>query len=170
MCLARKQFSLLKSVTFPLLPSLMEKGGMVLWKLAILLLAILLAGCGTTVPDGSSGSLKVSEDVEFGEKDFEKIVAPSNELGWKLLSAIKPNDEGNRFISSPSLFMSVSMVYNGADGVTKEEIAEVLEVPGIEAGELNRANASLMNQLASDSEKIQLNIGNSIWLNERYQF
>lgn len=122
------------------------------------------------MPDGSSGSLKVSDDVKYGETDYQKIVAPSNELGLKLLPIIEPSKEGNRFISSASLFMAVSMVYNGADGVMKEEIAEVLEVPGMEADELNRANASLMNQLYSETEAIQLNIGNSIWLNEEYQF
>lgn len=148
----------------------MRKGGSALKKLSIVLLAILLAGCGTTVQEGSSGSLKVSDDVEYGEEDYQKIVAPSNELGWKLLPLAEPNEQGNRFISSASLFMAVSMVYNGAEGVTKEEIAETLGVPGMEAEELNRANASLMNMLYSDTEEIQLNIANSIWLNEQYQF
>ena len=139
-------------------------------KFSIALLMILLVGCGTTVQDGSSGSLEISDDVEYGKMDYQKIVAPSNELGWQLLPVIEPNDEGNRFISSASLFMAVSMLYNGAEGVTKEEMAHVLGTPAIEADELNRANASLMNQLYSDTEAIQLNIANSIWLNEEYQF
>lgn len=130
----------------------------------------MLAGCGTAEPGGNSASLNISEDVKYGETDYQKIVSPSNELGWKLLPVVKPNEEGNRFISSPSLFMAVSMVYNGADGTTKEEIAEVLGVPGMEKEELNQANASLMNKLASESEGIQLMMGNSIWLNEAYQF
>ena len=139
-------------------------------KFSIVLVTILLAGCRTTVQDGSSGSLKISDDVEYGERDYQEIVAPSNELGWKLLPIIEPSDEGNRFISSASLFMAVSMVYNGAEGVTKEEVAKVLEVPELEADELNRANASLINQLHSETEAIQLNIGNSMWLNDEYQF
>lgn len=139
-------------------------------KLSMVLLMCLLTGCGTTVQEGSSGSLKVSDDVKYGEEDYQKIVAPSNELGWKLLPLAEPNEQGNRFISSASLFMAVSMVYNGAKGVTKEEIAETLGVSGMEAEELNRANASLMNMLYSDTEEIQLNIANSIWLNEQYQF
>ena len=66
--------------------------------------------------------------------------------------------------------MALSMVYNGADGVTKEEMAKVLQVEGIEANELNQANASLMNLFHRSSETIQLNIANSIWLNENYHF
>lgn len=139
-------------------------------KLPMILFILMIAGCGTAEPNVNSGSLKISTDVEYGEADYQKIIEPSNELGWKLLPVVEPNEEGNRFISSPSLFMALSMVYNGADGVTEDEISNVLEVPGIAAGELNQANASLMNQLASDSEAIQLSIGNSIWLNESYQF
>ncbi|GKW45361.1 serpin family protein [Planococcus sp. NCCP-2050] len=139
-------------------------------KLPMILFILMIAGCGTTEPTVTSGSLKISKDVEYGEADYQKIIEPSNELGWKLLPVVEPNEEGNRFISLPSLFMALSMVYNGADGVTEEEISNVLEVPGMDAKELNKANASLMNQLASDSEAIQLSIGNSIWLNKSYQF
>lgn len=139
-------------------------------KLPMILFILMITGCGTAEPNMNSGSLKISKDVKYGEADYQKIIEPSNELGWKLLPAVEPNEEGNRFISSPSLFMALSMVYNGADDVTEEEISNVLEVPGMDAKELNQANASLMNQLASDSEAIQLSIGNSIWLNESYQF
>ena len=87
-----------------------------------------------------------------------------------MLSEAEPNKDGNIFISPTSLFMALSMVYNGADGVTKDEMAKVLQVEGIDADELNSANASLMNLFHSSSERIQLNIANSIWLNENYHF
>ncbi|CEG21996.1 Serpin (serine protease inhibitor) [Planococcus massiliensis] len=139
-------------------------------KLPMILFILMIAGCGTAEPNMNSGSLKISKDVKYGEADYQKIIEPSNELGWKLLPVVEPNEEGNRFISSPSLFMALSMVHYGADGVTEDEILNVLEVPGMDAKELNQANASLMNLLASDSEAIQLSIGNSIWLNKSYQF
>ena len=62
------------------------------------------------------------------------------------------------------------MVYNGAEGETKDEIANVLEVEGTEVEALNQANASLMNRFHSSSEQIQLNIANSIWLNQKFHF
>ena len=85
-----------------------------------------MAGCGTS----DEGSLQIAEGVEFGENDYEKIVAPSNELGFELLDKIETDDEGNLFISPTSLWMAIAMVYNGADGATKEEIAKVLQVAG----------------------------------------
>ena len=54
------------------------------------------------------------------------------------------DENGNTFISPTSLLMALSMVYNGADGSTKEEIAKALQVEGIEVEELNEVNASLI--------------------------
>ena len=87
------------------------------------------------------------------EKDYEKITDSNNGLGFTGLSEAEPNKDGNIFISPTSLFMALSMVYNGADGVTKEEIAKVLQVEGIEAEKLNQANASLMNLFHRSSKK-----------------
>jgi len=125
-----------------------------------------LTGCGTS----NEGNLQISEGVEFGEKDYEKIVEPSNELGFKLLSQIDTDDNGNLFISPTSLLMALALVYNGADGTTKEEIAKVLQVKGLEPMDVNKANASLMTILNRDSKNIHLQIANSIWLNEKFQF
>ena len=126
-----------------------------------------IAGCGAS---NEVNSLQIADGVEFGEKDYEKIVTPSNELGFELLDKIKPDDEGNLFISPTSLWMAIALAYNGADGATKEEIAKVLQVSGMDSMDVNKANASLMTALDKDSESIRLQIANSIWLNEEYQF
>ena len=46
----------------------------------------------------------------------------------------------------------------------------MLQVEGIEAKKLNQANASLMNLFHRSSKQVQLNVANSIWLNENYHF
>lgn len=125
------------------------------------------AACGT---DENKQGLEISGDVEFGESDYEEIVSANNQLGMELLAQIEPDEEGNTFISPLSLFMALSMAYNGADGDTKEEIAGVLQKEGIEVEELNKANASMMMMLHSEAEEIQLSVGNSIWLNEDFTF
>ena len=66
--------------------------------------------------------------------------------------------------------MALSMVYNWADGVTKEEIAKALQVEGIDVNELNKANASMMSMLDKETGEIQVDIANSIWLNEDFHF
>lgn len=136
--------------------------------LIIMSLFILTAGCGAT--DSRDNNSNSFSNVDFGKEDYKKIVPSSNQLGVDLLQIIEADDNGNTFISPISLFIALSMVYNGADGETKAEIANVLKAEGIDVDEMNQANASLMSNLERDSEEIQLTIGNSIWLNEKYQF
>ncbi len=130
-------------------------------------LLVIMTGCGT---DNKSGGLEISKDVEFDKKDYEKIVSPVNELGFKLLHEVEADENNNTFISPTSLFMALAMIYNGADGVTKSEIAKVLHSEGIDVEELNKANASMMSVLNKEVDDIQLNIANSIWLNDKFTF
>lgn len=121
--------------------------------------------------ENSPGSLNISSDVVFGKEDYKKIVSLNNQLGLDLLSVVEADINGNTFISPTSLYMALSMVYNGADGVTKTEISKVLKTEKINLSELNNSNVSLMAMLLQrNSNKIQLNIANSIWLNDDYHF
>ncbi|SOC39701.1 serpin family protein [Ureibacillus acetophenoni] len=137
-----------------------------IWMFSI---SLVLVGCGTTSLS-TGNTLKISSNVEFGEEDYKDLVSSNNALGFDLLSKVSRSENGNVFVSPTSLFMALSMVYNGADGVTKEELENVLNVDGLTPEDLNRANASLMTLLDHNSDKIQLNIANSIWLNNKYQF
>lgn len=133
----------------------------------IALLLFMLPACGAKK---KSENTWVSSDVEFGEQDYEKITAANNALGFHLIKEIDGDEQNNAFISPTSLLMALSMVYNGADGITKEEIAKTLQIEGMESSELNKANASLVSMLMKSSKEIQLNVANSIWLNEDFHF
>ena len=111
-----------------------------------------------------------SSDVDFGKDDYKNIISANNQIGFALLPEAGANEDGNIFISPVSLFMALSMVYNGADGVTKEEMAKVLHAEAMDGNQLNKANTSLMSMLQSDSKHSQLNIANSIWLNKNFHF
>lgn len=126
-----------------------------------------MSRCGASSNDGN---MVISKGVEFEMTDYEKMVAPNNDLAYELLDKIETDDDGNVFYSPTSLLMALAMVYNGADGETKVEIAQAMQAAGIEATDLNKANASLMTMLHKDSDSIQLRIANSIWLNEEFDF
>lgn len=135
-----------------------------------LFIASILVGataCGTGT---NSGGLKIAKNVAYGEKDYEQIIAANNNLGFKLLAEVEPDENNNTFFSPTSLYMALSMLYNGADGVTKEELAKALQVEGIDVEELNKASASMLSILDKETKQIQLNVANSIWLNEQYHF
>lgn len=141
-------------------------------KTIILLIGILLvvAGCGTKKEkneDADNSEPVIPSHIDYHEDDSNQIVAPQNELGFKLLPLIDADDDYNLFISPTSLFMALSMVYNGADGITKEEMAEALQAQGLEIDDLNKASAALLTSL-HDKKAAELNIANSIWLNEKF--
>lgn len=130
-------------------------------------LLILIVGCGTGNNQSDPGFYS---KANFKKNEYQRIIHSNNQLGFDLLPNAEPNGDGNKFISPTSLLMALSMVYNGADGVTKEEMGKVLHSEGMEAAQLNKANASLMAKLQSDSKQSQLNIANSIWLNNQFHF
>ena len=124
-----------------------------------------VSGCGS---GQDNGNLAIAEAVDFGTKDYERIIMPTNNLAYELLDKIEANDDGNVFFSPASLWMALAIVYNGADGETKTEMAEAMQAKGIDVADLNKANASLLTALNKDSDNIQLTIANSIWLNEEF--
>src|SRR5699024_10466502 len=128
----------------------------------LIIMALILTGCGSDDSDEV-----IPSHVDYNEDDFNQIVEPNNKLAFNLLTQVEPDDKQNLFISPTSLFMALSMVYNGADGETKAEIAEALKATGIEVENLNKANASLISKLHNHSA-IDLDIANSIWVNDEF--
>lgn len=128
---------------------------------------LFLAGCGMMESEGFS---VIDSHVEFGQEDYKEIVDANNELGFHLLTNVEPDEYQNVLISPTSLYMVLSMVYNGADGKTKEEMAEVLQAHQIDVDGLNKANASLLTSLYKDTSLVELKVGNSLWINDQYHF
>ncbi|MBC5635712.1 serpin family protein [Ornithinibacillus sp. BX22] len=126
---------------------------------------LLLIGCAQ-----ERNSSIINEDVEFDREDYQKVVLHNNQLGFDLLASEELKQDGNLFISPISLFMALSMVQNGADGNTLDEMNAVLHSNGMDSLELSKANASWMDILHRDSDHIQLHVANSIWLNNRFSF
>lgn len=124
---------------------------------------LLVVGCGVT----SKNALDRPDDEEV---NYSKIASSNNKFAFELLSILSEEQE-NAFISPTSIFMALSMAYNGADGVTKDEMAKVLHVEQTNESELNEEMALLMEKLYLNlSDDIQIKIGNSIWLNENFHF
>ena len=93
-----------------------------------------------------------------------EIVAANNELGFKLLSRLVKDDAGkNVFISSFSVGIALAMTLNGAEGNTKEAMANTLGVAGLRLEDVNAANAAFMSMQDGLDPKVELAIANSIW-------
>ncbi len=109
------------------------------------------------------------KQVEVMENSKEFIDA-HNRFSFDIFGEIfKEVEEENIFISPTSMFMAMSMVYNGARGKTKEEIGNALQLQNINIEDINNENNALINNV-KNSESIDISLANSIWINKDNQF
>ncbi len=79
-------------------------------------------------------------------------------------------DSGKNVFASPlSVWLALSMTYNGASGTTAEGMAKALHATGISLDDLNGDNAGLMGILTAADPKVKIAIANSIWLRDSFE-
>jgi serine protease inhibitor len=93
------------------------------------------------------------------------IIAANNEVAFNFLRATLQQDalEDNKLISPLSIYMALSMLYNGAGNATKDSIAATLGIQGIDINTLNTVCQALITQLPGEDSRVQFSIANSIW-------
>lgn len=99
----------------------------------------------------------------------QQIVKSSNEFAFNLLRQVNDESKEENFLIAPfSVGTAIAMTYNGAVGVTKEEIEEVLGFGGLDDAELNKAYKELQSLLLNMDKKTTFNIANSVWYTDEY--
>jgi serpin B len=101
-------------------------------------------------------------------KPDTKLVNANNKFGFKLFSEIQKAEgsKKNIFISPSSLAIALAMTYNGASGYTQQAMAKTLEFQGMSLAEINSNYAALKSLLENPDANVQLNIANSLWVNQ----
>lgn len=95
----------------------------------------------------------------------ERLTAASHKFAFKLYDQVLKQRTGkNMFVSPASVMMALAMTYNGADGQTRQEMARALELEGMSLEDVNRAFTDLKSALTPTDPKVQLKIGNSLWI------
>ena len=69
-----------------------------------------------------------------------------------------------------SISLALSMIYNGADGETKDAMADVLKLKDISLEILNEENLKLSSILQHADKDVTLEIANSIWARKGIEF
>lgn len=119
-----------------------------------------LTGCDTDTP--------IQADIS-GEE--EKVVITSGEISLNDKTVLSNDfeilrymtDDKNYMVSPFSLKMAMMLAANGAEGNTKNEILEVFNIQDLDG--YNEYAKELIEKYNS-MENVNLNVANSIWLNE----
>jgi len=165
-----------------------KRGDFMKYKLVAMLLCVVLAGSllmgcdfGTHAeaftPINKAKSIKSKETTQVSELD-EDYVNGLNDFAYHIFSEL--DDGENIFISPYSISSALSMLYNGADGETRTEMAELLgydllkdgtkEYSEVSNNYMNANGKLLIETLEKADPKVKLSIANSIWLSKDAKF
>lgn len=153
-------------------------------KLALITL-VTISGCrsGGTVDakndtkNGTSNTMTVSKnafkpltDKEIKIEYGNKLVTANNKFAFKLYNELLKDKKDTIFVSPSSIIFCLSMLYNGANGKTQEDIQKALELSGFTLDELNTLNNKLMRQIMNADASVKMDIANSLWGTKGIEF
>ncbi|HOM01961.1 MAG TPA: serpin family protein [Acetivibrio sp.] len=106
------------------------------------------------------------ENDEPNEGISDGFIEGNSKFAFDIFKQISKNEQGeNVFISPFGISTALSMVYQGAEFDTKEEMAKVLGYEGLDIKEVNKSYKYLLKYFAQLDEKVKLKNSNSIWNN-----
>jgi serpin B len=96
------------------------------------------------------------------------VAAADNAFGFRLLNVVqKKIPSGNVVLSPVSAALDLSMVLNGADGETRQQMLAVLSLNGADIDAINRANAQLIKVIRTPAQSVTLSVADSLWVDNR---
>jgi len=104
-----------------------------------------------------------AKPIELTLRESEKATA-DNQFTFKIFREVSDNSEApNVFFSPLSLNMALGMLYNGAAGDTRAEMAEVLGLADFTDAEINAYYQKMSQTLLAIDPLTEIAIANSIW-------
>lgn len=97
------------------------------------------------------------------------IAVADNAFGFRLLNAVQTTAaSGNVVLSPVSAALNLSMVLNGADGQTRQEMLAALSFDGADVDAINTANEHLIKMIRTPADSITLSMADSLWVDSRH--
>jgi serpin B len=96
------------------------------------------------------------------------LAAAGNDFAFRFLQQIDQNGEGDWFVSPMSLQFLLSVVLNGAQHETADEIARTLGFDPAQLDDINAFSRAMLNQLPKLDPATKLTIGNAVFVNQIY--
>ncbi|MDO9536344.1 MAG: serpin family protein [Bacillota bacterium] len=137
--------------------------------LFLLVVGLPVSGCRVANIGGGGIITMPKPNKEVLDAFEPSLSGGANQLGIHLFARLL-EEEKEIFLSPTSIALALAMTYNGARGETKEAMAEVLGVTGLDLDRVNENNQALIYLLQSFDPSVKLHIANSLWMREGMQF
>lgn len=131
--------------------------------ITFLLSLSILISCQTTKEENQF----VEEDIVLQKREATQVESDNN-FGIELFQNIAKEKTKNIMVSPFSVYQALLMAYNGADGQTKEEFAQLLNAKDISIDELNKTHQKLSSSLVKHDSKVLFSIANSVWYDNNF--
>jgi serpin B len=134
-----------------------------------LLLFILLIQFATACNKDNPGKENpTAVPIELTAKAAE-VIQNSNAFGIDVFRAVAADDtDVNLMISPLSASAALTMLLNGCDGETYNQIKNMLGYNGMTTGQINEAYQSLVSQLLVVDPKVEIALANAVWYRQDF--
>jgi len=144
----------------------------VLTSILIIILCVAIVACSSPVAAGVVKSDKVRVTMpQVSAAELERLISGNSTFAFDLYQELRTKD-GNLFYSPYSLSLMLAMTYTGADGSTRQQIADALNF-NLTQDQLHNSFNYLALELArraSSNDRFHLSIVNDIWGQRDYRF
>ncbi|MFP4697597.1 MAG: serpin family protein [Eubacteriales bacterium] len=110
-----------------------------------------------------------AESDDLASQVDRDVINLINRFAFDLYKELEKDDEKNIFISPYSISSALTMLYNGADTTTKEEIAKVLHYDETSMDDINETYKNLMISLLRADADVKINVANSTWIRDTFK-
>lgn len=127
---------------------------------SFLIFAVFISGCKK---DNSSSAEQQPKQIELTAKSAE-VIQKNNLFGIDLYKTVALDDAGENLMLSPlSASAALTMLLNGCDGDTRQQIMEMLGYGDFSVEEINETYNSLVDQLLVADQEVQLGLANAVF-------
>lgn len=133
----------------------------------ILVAASSIAACSDSEPTKEERGRSKYEPIVLSRAEKD-IVSQQNAFSLDFFGQIAAGNHGNFMVSPLSVSMAMSMLANGAQGETLDEIVNTLGFEGMDMEAVNTFNKRLVAELASADKAVKLSLANSIWIDKSF--
>ena len=124
----------------------------ILWLLCVVI-------CISTITAAAQNNTSVSSNITKKE-----IGAQSNKLGVDLLHELRKTEQDKNVVISPvSISIALSMLMNGADQQTQQQMATLLGIDVTALGAVNKAVSDFLDSAIQADPAVELEIANAIF-------
>jgi serpin B len=127
-----------------------------------ILLMLFTASCQKD-PAGPKQPIAIHLPDKAGE-----VIAGSNAFGVNLFRSVALTEDENLMLSPLSASTALTLLLNGCDGATYDQIRDMLGYEGLTADEINAAYKSLVEQLLVADPDVQLSLANAVWYRQGF--